>query len=124
MHEVEAFIYELEDNQRELMLYFHELLCSQPHVTAKIRYRVPFYYRKSWICYLSPKKGDRIEVCFIRANELSNEQGVLDFKDRTQVAGIELGSVSEIPEEAVYEVIQEALLLDDVTPYRGPKWKK
>lgn len=61
-----------------------------------------------------------MELCFLRGNELSNAQGILDFKDRTQVSGIEWGNVSEIQEELVYEIIQEALLLDETVKYVPP----
>lgn len=124
IEEVEAFIFEKEANQQAIMLYLHDLLMAQPHMTCKIRYRVPFYYRKSWICYLNPKKGDRIELCFLRGNELSNEQGILDFKDRTQVCGIEWGTLAEIQEEALHEIIQEALILDDTVKYVPPNRRK
>lgn len=124
IEEVEAFIFEKEDNQQALMLYIHDLMMAQPHVTCKIRYRVPFYYRKSWICYLSPKKGDRMELCFLRGNELSNAQGILDFKDRTQVSGIEWGSVAEIQEALLHEIIQEALLLDETVKYVSPNRRR
>ena len=64
-----------------------------------------------------------MELAFVRANELSNEQGLLDFKGRKQVAGVEFGSVKEIPSEVLWEVVQEAILLDETTPYASKRKK-
>lgn len=116
------FIESHTGERRDLLLALHEFMLSFPQVTAKIRHRVPFYYRKHWICYLNPLKNESVELCFVRANELSNAQGLLDFKDRVQVAGITLRRASDIPEDALFELLHEALLLDD-TPYRKPKGK-
>lgn len=124
MTPVEAFIADQEAPLQELMGYLHLLLLSYPDMTAKISYKIPFYCRKSWVCYLNPLKGGKaVELAFTRANELSNEQGLLNFKGRKQVGGITLESIKDIPEEALHELIQEALLLDEQLPYaakRGP----
>ena len=106
------------------MLYLHETLMSFPNITAKIRYNIPFYYRKSWICYLSPDKKGGVELAFTRGNELSNENGLLDSKGRKQVFGVTFEEVAGIPQQAMYEVIQEALLLDESKPYASKRSKK
>ncbi|MBX2929040.1 MAG: DUF1801 domain-containing protein [Saprospiraceae bacterium] len=111
------YIYRQEEPVQGLMLHLHHLLSGFPELTPKIRYKIPFYYRKSWVCYLNPIKGRQVELVFIRANELSNEQGLLDFQGRKQVAGIVFASVTDIPDEAVTEIIAEALLLDESIPY-------
>ena len=64
------FIYNHEGPQRAIMLYLHELLVNEMGLEAKLRYKIPFYYRKSWICYLNPVKPDSIELAFTRGNEL------------------------------------------------------
>lgn len=119
-----AYIYEREGNQQSIMLHLHELLTAYPEVHGKIRYNIPFYYRKSWICYLNPLRDDRVELCFLRANELSNEQGALDFKNRKQVAGITFASVSDIKDELLHEILQEALLLDEEVKYASKRTLK
>ncbi|MEM9921408.1 MAG: DUF1801 domain-containing protein [Bacteroidota bacterium] len=121
---VEDFILDREGQQQSILQYLHELLLMHPEIDAKISYRIPFYYRKSWICYLNPLKKDGVEMVFTRGNELSNTQGILQSKGRKQVAGIELSSVEEIPTESILEIIQEALLLDEEVPYKHPKHKK
>lgn len=121
MNEVENFIYEKEGAQRELLMYFHSLFTDRLGLTAKIRYKIPFYYQKSWICYLNPKKDGKLDLAFIRANELSNASGLLQAKDRKQIASIELDPHTEIPEEAILEIMTEALELDQKTPYKSKR---
>ncbi len=121
MDAVSLFILDQEEPQQEVLAFLHDLIVAQfPELEAKIRYKIPFYYRKSWICYLNPTKGGKVEFAFIRGNELSNEQGLLDFRGRKQVGGITIGSVSEIPVEPLLEVLAEAVLLDEAIPY-APK---
>ena len=113
---VEDFIYGKEGNQKEILLYLHNLL-SEMDLEAKIRYKIPFYYGRSWICYLNPLKNDGVELAFPRGYELSNEQGILMSKDRKMVLGIEFYSVEEIPTDTLLEIIQEAIILDETVPY-------
>jgi len=125
MTPVEAFILEKEGQQQAVLQFLHDLMMSTPEVTSKIRYKVPFYYRKSWICYLNPtKKPAGIEMVFLRGNELSNEQGLLDARGRKQVAGVIFEKVEDIPVETLLEVIQEAIWLDETTPYASKRNRK
>ncbi|MFK7906755.1 MAG: DUF1801 domain-containing protein [Chitinophagales bacterium] len=124
MDAVLDYIYEQEGEQREILLFLHELMGTYPAITNKIRYRVPFYYRKSWICYLNPKKNNTVEFCFLRGNELSNEQGILESKGRKQVYSLTFEEVKAIPVEALKEIIQEAILLDDTVKYASKRTKK
>lgn len=121
MSEVEDFIYQFEGSQREVMLYLHKLLTVELNLTEKIRFKIPFYYGKSWICYLNPTKDGNIEFAFVRGNELSNYHGILDNKGRKQVFSIEFGKVSEIPDQQLNEIIQEAILLDETKPYESKR---
>ena len=124
MTAVEDFIYQLEGNQREVLLYFHHLLTTDLNLTEKIRYKIPFYYGKSWICYLNPTKDGKIEFAFIRGNELSNAQGLLENKGRKQVYSLTFEKVSDIPQSTIQEIIQEAILLDETTPYQSKRKSK
>ena len=123
MTEVEDYIYNFDDSQRDIMLYIHKLLSFELNLTDKFRFKIPFYYRKSWICYLNPTKNKSIEFAFVRGNELSNSQGLLDSKGRKQVWSIELTKLSEIPTKELTEIIQEAILLDETVPYASKRKK-
>ncbi len=100
------------------MLYFYQLLSEQPGVIAKISFGIPFFNRKSWICYLSPRKGGGVELVFTRGNELSNLSGLLKAGNRKLVRGVVFNSLKDIPFGEINEIIQEALLLDEKVPYR------
>lgn len=121
MTDVENFIEEQTERRKEILMYLHQFITTYPNVVAKIRYRVPFYYQRSWICYLNPIKKDGIELAFLRGNELSNEQGILNSKGRKQVSGIEIFDVKEINEEILNEILQEAFILDETIPYASKR---
>jgi hypothetical protein len=99
--------------EARIMRVLHELMTSFPAVSSKIRYTVPFYGQHSWICYLSPQKKGGVEMCFVRARALSNARDLLDFKDRSEVAGVFFETVRDIPMELVTELVMEALLVDE-----------
>jgi len=124
MNSIEAYISSQSDNQRKILQYIHELLSAYPGVTSKIRYKIPFYYRKSWICYLNPVKNGGIEWAFLRGNEMANIQGVLAARDRKQVMGIIWYDISEVDQNLVRELFQEALILDETIPYASKRSKK
>lgn len=123
MDSVQRFIYDQSVSQRAMFLFFHKLLTEEYCLEAKIRYKIPFYYRKSWICYLNPKKSKSVEFVFLRGNELSNSHKILSSNARKQVMGIEILELSDIPIVALQETILEALLLDETIPYKS-NWKK
>lgn len=119
MTSIPDFIHRQAEHQKEILFFFHRLLTEELGLTPKIRYKIPFYYGQSWICYLNPIEKEGVELAFLRGNELSNVQGLLDSKDRKQVSGIEFQSLADIPQTEVYEIIQEAILLDEqATPDR------
>ena len=121
MSEVEDFIYQYEDNQRKVMLFLHNWLTQELGLTEKMRFKIPFYYGKSWICYMNPTNNKTIEFAFVRGNELSNEQGLLDSKGRKQVYSVEFKQVKDIPQQTINEIIQEAILLDETIPYESKR---
>jgi hypothetical protein len=123
VNEVEEYIYSFEGDDLEIMKVLHDLMMDQPGISCQLTYKIPFYYRKSWICYINPVKKGGIEFVFTRGRELSNEQGILKARGRKEVAGIHCNTVDDIPVESLYEVIQEAILLDETVPYETPWFK-
>lgn len=111
---VEHFILGLKGRQKAIVIFLHQRLTNHHDLQPKIRYKVPMYFNRKWVCYLNPIKGNGIELAFLRGNQLSNEQGLLNKKDRKMVAGIDLYSVDSIPERVIDEIIQEALLLEEL----------
>ncbi|MEM6343807.1 MAG: DUF1801 domain-containing protein [Bacteroidota bacterium] len=118
---VRDFIESQEKERRDLMRYLHHLFSEEMGLVSKIRYRVPFYYNRSWICYLNPIKTGGIELVFLRGNELSNVQGILDHRGRKQVSGIMLEKLADIPQEAIREIMHEAIILDETVKYASKR---
>jgi hypothetical protein len=111
----------LTGQQKEITFFLHDWLTMQFDLEAKYRFKIPFYYQQTWICYLNPIKKDGIEFNFVRARELSLHQGILDFKKRVMVAGISLYDVKSIPMIPLTEIVEEAILLDQTKPYTFKK---
>lgn len=124
MQHAQAFIDQYAGDQRAVMQYMHQWLARELELVDKIRYGIPFYYRHSWICYLSPTKTGKVEFGFIRGHELSNLQGLLQSKGRKQVYSLELETVATLPLEPLHEIIQEAILLDETKPYASKRGSK
>lgn len=114
MNSVEAYLDQLNPEQLAIAQKLrHLILKAAPNIEEKFVYKVPFYYYHSRICYLNAfPKG--LYIGFVRGQELSNSQGLLDSTDRKEVSLIRFQSASEIPEDALQEIIQEALMLDEI----------
>jgi hypothetical protein len=85
---------------------------SFPAVQCKIRFKIPFYYYRSWLCYLNPVKGDKIELCFIHGKIVTDSSGILDDKGRKKISGIVIPDIASIPLEAVLEIFSESIIID------------
>jgi len=104
--------------EQEICLLLHDLFLSFPNISAKLRYKIPFYYQKSWLCYLNPQKGGGVELVFLRGWEMSNAQGVLEDKGRKQVRGLTIKTVKDLNVDLISELFAEALIIDESSPYR------
>jgi hypothetical protein len=87
----------------------------------QLRYKLPFYYGRSWVCYMNPTRSGGVEFAFLRGNELSNDAGLLESKGRKQVFSIEWQSIADIPLRSLHALLQEALLLDEAQPYASKR---
>jgi hypothetical protein len=121
MRSVEDLIDGYDVGQRELMGHLHKLLVLELDLQPRIRFNIPFYYRKSWILYMNPIKGDRVELAFVRGNELDDTDHLLDSKGRRQVHGLELHGIRDIPQKPLIALIQQAILLDMQVPYASKR---
>lgn len=123
METVEDFIHQLEGDQKEIMIYLHNILINEFELKDKIRYKIPFYYGNSWICYLNPRKMGDVEMAFVRGNELPSYPGYLENQGRTQVFGITITTKKDIPQDVLLAIIQDAILLDETKPYASKRKK-
>lgn len=124
MKDVLDWMYQFEGHQRDVLLFFHDLFTDGLNLQCKIRYKIPFYYGRSWICYLNPLKSGKVDLVFIRGNELSDDQNILEHKDRKQVRGVEFTNLQEVKSSLILDVIQEAILLDETQAYGSKRTSK
>lgn len=115
--QIEEFTEILTDEQTAVVMSLHHLISENPGIELKKKFNLPFYYRKSWICYFYIMKDGKVEWAFTRGNELSNEVDFLRSRGRKQVMSVEFGSVSDIDLYQARMCLQEALLLDEHVPY-------
>lgn len=110
---IDDFILGLEGQQKAIVSYLHHRLIQYHGLKPDIKYEIPMYQNRKWVCYLNPIKKDGIELAFVKGHLLSNEQKLLDRKKRKYVAGIHISDLSQIRERSIDEIVQEALLLDE-----------
>jgi len=108
------FLDTINANQKEIIEFMHNIFLSYPEVGHKMRYRIPFYDHKTWVCYLNPVKPDKVELCFLKGKELSNAQGLLDDRGRKMISGIILSDLKSIPIEEIHVLFAEAIMLGEM----------
>jgi hypothetical protein len=112
MTPVDEYIYKLKNTHHQhLMSNIHQLLMTYPGITCKLRFRVPFYGGRKWICYINPIKKNGVEVCFIKGFELSPKPQLQAFK-RTMVKGISIYQITALNLSHIAEVFEEAMQID------------
>ena len=112
MSGIENVISGFDQNQQNIAWFIHEWLTRDFDLTCKIKYKIPFYYQKSWICYVNPVKNSGLELCFTRAQKFSNQQGLLESKGRKYVAGITMYTIDLDLFESIRVDLLEALDID------------
>ena len=123
----EEFFYNLTETEKPIVASLRQIvLNSGVNFQEKVlRYGVPYYYRHAWVCFIWPasvKMGPKtgVEFGFPKGYLLSNEQGVLDFAGRKEVAVIQYNSVADIDAKVLQEIIQEAVLVDEFLETNNP----
>ncbi|WP_262918506.1 DUF1801 domain-containing protein [Telluribacter sp. SYSU D00476] len=111
------FVQQNPQIRRTLYALHKVILLSEDNITCKLNWGIPFYYYRgsSW-CYLAYiKKWNCVEIGFTKGHLLGNEAGVLLERGRKTVRSIEFKTYDDFVfrEEAIREVIQEALLLQN-----------
>lgn len=115
MTPVEEYIERLSNaHHQHLTFHIHHLLMTFPNITCKIRFKIPFYDGKKWICYINPIKKNGVEVCFIKGFQLTPRPQLFAGK-RTMIKGIALFELNDDNLALIAEVFEEALLLDQKT---------
>jgi hypothetical protein len=116
---VEELIHHLPVNEKRLTMAIRDcILQTAPMLQEKISYGVPFYYKRSRICFIWPasvpngglKEG--ILVGFCKGFLMANEEGVLQANGRKEVLTVNYLSLPQINRQLVTQWIQEALIID------------
>jgi hypothetical protein len=116
--QISDYLYDLTSEQAGIVQCLHELIMETPAIELKRRWNLPFYYRKSWICYFNILRNGNVEWAFTRGNELSNRDHWLEARGRKQIYSVSFATVDEIDMQLSRVTLQEALLLDEHVPYR------
>jgi uncharacterized protein YdhG (YjbR/CyaY superfamily) len=125
MNDVQDYIASQRPFQKEMMSVLRRwILDLGPHAQEKISYTVPFFYYYGPLCYLNPA-GDGVDLSFTKGTKLSNDQKLLEEKNRKTVASIRFHSLAELEEreEQVRQVLNEAAILNQYL-YQTKKKKK
>ena len=112
MNPVVNYIENCDSYLQEIMFTLHDVFVNDFGLTPKIKFRIPFYYGKTWVVYLHPLKKGGMELCYTRATLFEDPTGLLEFKGRKQIAGITITKLSEMPMEAIFAITKVALELD------------
>jgi hypothetical protein len=116
MNAVEQRIYEWAEPQRQLALVLRDCLrAAAPDVTEKVNWNVPFFYHHGWFAYLNPLKQGGLDVCFIRGTQLDDPAGLLERRNRQQIASVPIADLDDLEAkaDALDELIAQALRLNE-----------
>lgn len=126
MQEVDDFIAELSGDEKRIVSRLRLLIVeTDPRIRQKLSYGVPYFFHHRRICFLWPAShlprnefrpseiDFKVTFGFCYGNLLSNDQGLLLKEGRKQVYVIKYSSIKEINENAVREILQEAIMIDE-----------
>lgn len=112
-----SVILKYTENQQKIFEFYNDLFLSYDNIKYKTRYKIPFYYGETWICYLSPKGEVGVELCFLRPIDMKLSVDNLDYKDRKQIAGITIVDLDQKQIRVIKEIFEEAIFVDETIKY-------
>ena len=124
MQEVEDLIASLPKDERIIAKRLRSIILdTDPHLQERLSYGVPYFFHHRRICFLWPTSlvpcgftkpvEEKVTLGLCYGNLLSNEQGLLIADNRKQVYIIKFSDPSQINDQAIREIIQEAVLVDE-----------
>ena len=63
---------------------------------------------------MNPQRSGGVELVFLKGRQLGDPSGILDDKGRKMVSGVVLENAENIWSDAMLELLQEALILDEL----------
>jgi hypothetical protein len=116
---IEDFIYDLPKDEREMCGRLRDIILRvAPDFTEHFSWGVPYYTRHRKVCCIWPASSPAGPKCgvfigFCRGNLLSNEQGIIEMGNRKRFGLIRYRDVKDIKEETIFEILHEAILVDE-----------
>ena len=108
------FLESVAPMQAELISTLDREFRESMGMTRKMRYKIPFYDHKSWVCYLNPIKKSHVDLCFLDGRALAHTFPILDMKNRKMVSSLRLDILANIPSE-VSIIVKEAINMKNNT---------
>lgn len=120
MDQVANYIERQPEHIQKLLYYLYDYFLSYPNIISRYKYRIPFYYQKTWVCYTNVKKAGTVELVFVKGRELS-EYPTLMANGRKMARGITYSTIESIDHTILDPLWLEALTLDLNVPYTFKK---
>jgi hypothetical protein len=117
---IEELIAGLPANEKKITMALRNcILETVPVLREKRSYGVPYYSRKSRVCFIWPasvpnggfKEGVMLGFC--KGYLMGNEEGLLQAGGRKEVFTVQYLSLSQIKWPQVRQWVQEALIIDE-----------
>ena len=121
MANVDEFVASLPRSERVITQALRSIIMdSDPRIAEKLSYGVPYFSIRRRICFVwpasapyGPKVGKvSLGMCF--GYLISDHDKMLQMDGRMQVSVARFGSLSEIDERKINEIMQEAILVDNM----------
>lgn len=112
------------ENQQKIFEFYNEMFLSYDNIKYKTRYKIPFYYGKTWVCYMAPRKDIGIELCFLRPMDMKLSIDKLDYTDRKLVAGVTITEIDKSQINMIKEIFEEAIYVDETIKYTPKNYRK
>ena len=120
----EEFIGKLSNDKLvDVCNQLREEILHYPNIEITKKFNLPFFYGKTWVCYLNLVKKREIELAFVRGRELPSKE-LLNFKERVMIGGLTYKSVTNLDLGILRLLLEEAITLDQEKPYTFVKRKK
>jgi len=120
--DIAEFIQSLSRPEQVIVRRLRDIVSNvDPRIREQFSYGVPYYFRKRRVCFIWPQsapygpKNALVSFGFCYGHMLSNDQGILLHEGRSQVYIVRYSSLAEIDDRTLIEILQEAVLVDDLT---------
>jgi hypothetical protein len=109
MTHYDDFISKLNGNQRQIVESLHSVILSFPGTSCKIRWGIPFFDYKKWVCYINPRKDGKVDLTFLQARKFDDPTGLLEARGRKMVKSLVVADDSDDTLATVIILMEEAL---------------